>query len=92
MKISLGARTLVYPTPVFCVGTYDAEGKPNAMAVAWGGVCCSKPPCVAISLRKATYTYGSLVESKAFTVSVPSRDHVVAADYFGMSTSSRPPV
>lgn len=84
MKTSIGARSLVYPTPVFVVGTYDAEGKPNVMAVAWGGICCSKPPCVSVSVRKATYTYGNLVERKAFTVSVPSRDHVVAADYFGV--------
>jgi flavin reductase (DIM6/NTAB) family NADH-FMN oxidoreductase RutF len=86
MKTSLGARTLVYPTPVFVVGTYDAAGKPNVMAVAWGGICCSKPPCVAISVRKATYTYGNLVERKAFTVSVPSVDHVEAADYFGIAS------
>ena len=84
MKTSLGAKTFLYPTPVLIVGTYDAGGRPNAMAVAWGGICCSKPPCVNISVRKATYTYGNLVEKKAFTVSVPSRDHVVAADYFGV--------
>ncbi len=86
MKTSLGPRTLVYPTPVFIVGTYDAAGKPNVMAVAWGGICCSKPPCVAISVRKATYTYGNLVERKAFTVSVPSVDHVEAADYIGIAS------
>ena len=54
MKKSLGAKTLVYPTPVFVVGTYDKAGKPNAMTAAWGGICCSQPPCVAVSLRKAT--------------------------------------
>lgn len=86
MKTSLGAKTLVYPTPVFIVGTYDAQGRPNVMAVAWGGICCSKPPCLAISVRKATYTYGNLMERKAFTVSIPSRDYVVEADYFGIAS------
>ncbi|MFH0914881.1 MAG: flavin reductase family protein [bacterium] len=86
MKTSLGAKTLVYPTPVFVVGTYDAEGRANVMVVAWGGICCSKPPCVSISVRKATYTHGNLVERRAFTVSIPSRDHVVAADYFGVAS------
>ncbi|NLE10205.1 MAG: flavin reductase family protein [Actinobacteria bacterium] len=84
MKTSLGARPVVYPTPVFAVGSYDAGGRPNVMAVAWGGVCCSKPPCLSIALRKATYTYGNLVERKAFTVSIPSIDHVAATDYFGI--------
>ena len=86
MKKSLGARTLVYPTPVFIVGTYDKMGKPNVAAVAWGGICCSKPPCVAISLRKATYSYGNIVEQEAFTVNIPSADYVRESDYFGIAS------
>jgi flavin reductase (DIM6/NTAB) family NADH-FMN oxidoreductase RutF len=66
------------------VGTYDKEGKPNVMTAAWGGICCSKPPCICISLRKATYTYGNIMDRKAFTVNVPSETHAKEADYFGM--------
>ena len=84
MKKSLGAQTLVFPTPTWIVGTYDKDNRPNAMTAAWGGICCSDPPCIAVSLRKATYTYGSLMERKAFTVSVPSESHVKEADYFGL--------
>ena len=64
IKNSIGGNTILYPTPVLVVGTYDAEGKPNVMTVAWGGICCSDPPCVAIALRKATYTYGNIVLQK----------------------------
>ena len=88
MKKSLGAKTILYPTPVFIVGTYDKEGKPNVMTAAWGGIACSVPPCVAVSLRKPTYSYGSIVEQKAFTISLPSEDYVKEADYFGMMLSS----
>ena len=84
MKKSLGAKTILYPTPVFIVGTYDNEGKPNVMTASWGGISCSVPPCVAVSLRKATYSYGSIVEQKEFTISLPSEDYVKEADYFGM--------
>jgi len=84
MKTSLGARTLLYPTPVLVVGTYDSQGKPNVMTASWGGICCSQPPCVAVSLRKATYTYGNIVARKAFTLSIPSADHAKQADYFGL--------
>lgn len=84
MKKSLGARTLVYPTPVWVVGSYDGEGRPNAMSAAWGGICCSRPPCLAVSLRSATYTHGNIVGRKAFTISVPSEAHVREADYIGM--------
>jgi flavin reductase (DIM6/NTAB) family NADH-FMN oxidoreductase RutF len=89
MKKSLGAKTLVYPTPVLVIGTYDNEGKPNAMTAAWGGICCSSPPCVAISLRKATYTYDNLMAKKAFTINIPSENYVKEADYFGMVTGKK---
>lgn len=84
MKTSIGAKTILYPTPVLIVGTYDKAGKPNVMTVAWGGICCSSPPCVTISVREATYTYGNLMEQKAFTISVPSADYVKVADYIGI--------
>ncbi len=84
MKKSVGAHTIVFPHPVFIVCTYDANGKPNAMAAAWGGICCSKPPCVAVSLRKATYSYSSIRSSGAFTVNIPSQAQIREADYFGM--------
>src|SRR4030042_1151866 len=86
MKKSFGPRTLAFPTPVWVVGTYDQNGKPNAMTAAWGSICCSKPPCVAVSLRKATYSYGNIVDRRAFTISVPSEAHVKEADYFGMAS------
>jgi flavin reductase (DIM6/NTAB) family NADH-FMN oxidoreductase RutF len=84
MKKSFGARTLIYPTPVWVIGTYNKAGEPNVMTIAWGGVCSSNPPCVAVSIRKATYTYGNIMERKAFTVNVPSASHVKIADYFGL--------
>ena len=86
MKKSLGGRTLLYPTPVSVVGTYDTKGKPNMMTAAWVGICCSKPPCVAVSLRKATYTYGSIVERKAFTINIPSEKYVKETDYIGIAS------
>lgn len=83
MKKSLGPQTLIYPTPVCVVGTYDKHGKTNVMTAAWAGICCSKPPCIYVSLREATYTYGNIMERKAFTVSIPSEKYMKAADYFG---------
>ena len=86
MKQSLGAKTLLFPTPVLLVGTYDKEGKPNLMNAAWGGICCSQPPCVAVSLRKATYSYAAIVERKAFTVGIPSETWMKEADYVGIAS------
>lgn len=86
MKESLGPTTLIFPTPVWCVGSYDRDGRPNVMTIAWGGICCSKPPCLTISLRKATYTYGNILERGAYTVSVPSVAFAAEADYFGIAS------
>ncbi|MFA0821521.1 MAG: flavin reductase family protein [Methanomethylovorans sp.] len=86
MKQSIGAKTLAFPTPTWVVGTYDMNGKPNAMTVAWAGICCSNPPCITVSLRKATYSYAGIIENKAFTVSIPSEDYVKEADYFGLAS------
>lgn len=86
MKKSFGAKTLIYPTPVWLVGTYDKKGKPNVATIAWGGVCSSKPPCIAISLRGATYTHDNIMERKAFTINVPSASQVEIADYCGMAS------
>lgn len=84
MKKSLGPRTIAYPHPVFLVGSYDAEGQPNLAAVAWGGICCSKPPMVAVSLRAATHTHGSILLNRAFTVCIPDRAHLREADHVGI--------
>ena len=89
MKKSIGAQTIVYPTPVFVIGTYDDNKEPNVMTAAWGGICCSDPPCVAVSLRKATYSYGNIIESKAFTVNIPPEQYAREADYFGIASGRR---
>ena len=89
MKKSVGARPFVYPTPVFVVGTYDKDGRPNVMTAAWGGICCSKPPCVTISLRKATYTYGNIMENRCFTISIPSQEYLKEVDYFGIASGKK---
>lgn len=84
MKKSFGALTLVYPTPVWVIGTYDKEGKPDAATVAWGGVCSSQPPALAISLRKSRYSYDNIMHRQAFTVNVPRAAQAIIADYCGM--------
>jgi flavin reductase (DIM6/NTAB) family NADH-FMN oxidoreductase RutF len=84
MKKSMGKKTLLYPAPVLVIGTYDQANKANAMTASWGGICCSSPPCIAVSLRKVTYTYGNVVSRGAFTVNIPSEDYLSKADYFGL--------
>ncbi|MBN1194078.1 MAG: flavin reductase family protein [Methanomicrobiaceae archaeon] len=84
MKQSFGARTLLYPHPVLVIGSYDADGRPDAMTAAWGGICSSDPPSVAVSVQKQRHTYANMMATKAFTISIPSSEQVREADYFGI--------
>jgi flavin reductase (DIM6/NTAB) family NADH-FMN oxidoreductase RutF len=86
MKKSVGAKTLPLPAPVWVVGTYDTAGRANVMTASWVGICCSRPPCVAVSLRKATYSYGNIVARQAFTICVPSEQYIKTTDYWGIAS------
>ena len=84
MKKNLGAKDLIFPAPVLIVGTYDENGTPNAMNVAWGGLCSSNPPAVAISIRAERKTYKNILSKKAFTVNIANEAVMAEADYFGL--------
>lgn len=84
MKTSIGPQTVIHPHPVLVIATYGKEGKPNMMPASWGGICCSDPPCIAVSLRKATLTYQNILHSKAFTVNIPPAEYLKEVDYAGI--------
>ncbi|HZX11425.1 MAG TPA: flavin reductase family protein [Acidobacteriota bacterium] len=82
-KASLGQRTWVIPTPVWVIGSYDREGKPNVMTSSWVGISCSKPASLMTCLREATYTHGNIMERKAFTVNIASESLASQVVYVG---------
>ena len=84
MKVELGFKYVSYPTPVFCVGTYNADGRANLMTAVLGGMCSHTPPLFAVSLRPVTQTHGNISNRQAFTVNIPAVDHVEAVDYVGL--------
>jgi flavin reductase (DIM6/NTAB) family NADH-FMN oxidoreductase RutF len=84
MKLSLPPQTILLPSPVLVIGTYGPDGRPNIMTAAWGGIACSKPPCISVSLREATLTYHNIKQSEAFTVNIPSEKYLKEADFVGL--------
>ena len=38
LRKNFGAKAILYPMPVLIIGTYDENGKANAMNAAWGGI------------------------------------------------------
>lgn len=84
MKISLGPKAYALPSPVWIVGSYGVHEQPNIMAAAWGGVCCSTPPCISVSIRKNRATFAGIVEHGAFSISIPPSDYLSEVDFVGM--------
>tara|TARA_B100002003_G_scaffold126759_1_gene117097 strand:+ start:917 stop:1525 length:609 start_codon:yes stop_codon:yes gene_type:complete len=84
----MGPKTFAYPMPAFLVGA-DVDGKPNFMAVAWGGIANSSPPMVSIALQHRRYTYKGIKKTGSFSVNIPSTDIVSEADYCGITSGAK---
>lgn len=82
MKINLGNTPVVTPLPVLIVATYDEQGIPNAMNVAWGGQCGYHHVALNLSLNHKTTE--NLKHKKAFTLSIANVETLVLSDYFGL--------
>ena len=66
------------------LGSYDAQGQPNAMAIGWGtiGSVWSMPLWVVL-VRPSRYTYQCIEHSGGFTVNVPGADLAEAVEICG---------
>lgn len=82
MRKNFGAKTIVYPQPVFIIGSYDENGIPNAMNAAWGGISESNE--ISICLSAEHKTVSNILQTKAFTVSMATADTVVPCDFVGL--------
>ena len=72
MKKNLGNTPVLAPLPVLIVATYDEQGMPNAMNVAWGGQCGYHHVALNLSLNHKTTE--NLKHTKAFTLSIATVD------------------
>lgn len=81
MRRDLGSKMQFVPLPVAIIGTYDKEGKANAMNAAWCGIMGNGKVYVSLSEHKTTK---NLRETKAFTLSFATKKTEVISDYFGV--------
>ena len=79
---NFGAKPILYPQPVFIIGSYDAKGIPDAMNAAWGGISESNE--ISMCLSAGHKTVKNILERKAFTVSMATVDTVIPCDYVGI--------
>ena len=89
MRKNFGAKAMCYPMPVFIIGTYNADGPPNAMNAAWGG--SSEETEITICVDNTHKTAENLLARKAFTVSMATARMMAACDYVGIVSGTREP-
>ena len=89
MRKNFGSKTFLYPQPVFILASYDANGVPNAMNAAWGGV--SGMNTITMCIDAGHKTTENVLATGAFTVSMATADQVVACDYVGVVSANKEP-
>ena len=88
MRKNLGAKAILYPMPVLIIGTYDDNGKPNAMNAAWGGIADDDLVTVCLGKHK---TNENLVKRNSFTLHVSDKNTILQADYLGIVSGEKDP-
>ncbi len=89
MRKNFGPKPMCYPMPVYIIATYNADGTPNAMNAAWGGI--SEDQEISICVDNAHKTAKNLLVRKAFTVSMATAKYMAACDYVGIVSGNKEP-
>lgn len=89
MRKNFGAKPMCYPMPVYIIGTYGADGTPNAMNAAWGGI--SEETEISICISADHKTTENILSRKAFTVSMATANYIAACDYVGIASGNQEP-
>lgn len=88
MRKNFGAKPMLYPMPVFIIGTYNPDGTPNAMNAAWGGIADTERISICLDDHRTTR---NILARKAFTVSMADAANVLPADYVGIVSGDKVP-
>lgn len=85
---SFGQKSWMLPQPVLIIGTYDNNGKPNAMNAAWAGQWDAKEIIISMGAHATT---DNLNNCPDFTVAFATQSTMVAADFVGMVSAKNDP-
>ena len=89
MRKNFGPKPMCYPMPVYIIATYGADGTPNAMNAAWGGI--SEDTQISICISADHTTTENILLRKAFTVSMATAQYMAACDYVGIVSGNKEP-
>lgn len=85
---AFGPKAWVLPQPVLVIGTFDSNGKANAMNAAWGGQWDAHEIMISMGSHATT---DNLAVNDEFTVSFATADAMVAADFVGIVSAKNDP-
>ncbi len=88
MRKNLGVKTFIYPQPVLIIGTYDKDGKANAMNAAWGMIADYDKVIVCLANHKTTE---NIEVNNEFTISIGEEKYVTECDYVGIVSQNSEP-
>lgn len=87
MRKKLNITEGIFPMPVLMIATYNEDNSVNVMNAAWGTM--QSRNTVALQLTETHKTVKNIKARKAFTISIADADHVVQADYFGVTSGNK---
>lgn len=87
MKKEFSPSCCLYPEPALVIVTKDGKGNEDAMVAAWGGIFDTNQ--IGFTLDHTHKTVPNIMETKAFTVSIPTRALMAATDFFGTVSGNK---
>lgn len=85
---SFGQKAWMLPQPVLVIGTYDANGTPNAMNAAWAGQWDYNQIVISLGSHATT---DNLNRCPDFTVAFATESTMTAADFVGLVSAKKDP-
>ena len=85
---SFGSKPWILPQPVLIIGTYDKEGKANAMNAAWGGQWDMHEIIISLGSHATT---DNLKDNADLTVTFATTETLIASDYVGIVSGRNTP-
>lgn len=89
MRKDFGPQTWILPMPVLVIATYGDDGTADVMPAAWGTIYDYGKILIALAMDHKTVK--NLKKTKAFTVSVATKDQLEAIDYAGIVSGNNTP-
>lgn len=83
---SFKSKSWFLPQTVIVIGTYDADGTPNAMNAAWAGTWDEDEIMISMGNHQTTR---NLNDNPDFTVAFATKDTMTAADYVGIVSGKK---